>query len=138
MPNSVLILMNRRKLRIRSKIKKVKSKVLLMFVKLKNLCLIGKIMKRNLKGDLSPKRHPGFYGTFFFNVMKENLCTKFCGILISFHEVIKLPSFEFGVNDVIPANVQNIFTAGFLCIELCTKFYGVLEHFTRNCEIATF
>ena len=41
-------------------------------------------------------------------------CTKFCGILISSHEVVKLQSFESGVSDVIPANVQNISALFFL------------------------
>ena len=48
--------------------------------------------------------------------MKKELCTKFCGILVRFYEVIKLQSFEFSVNEVILANVQKHFTPGFLCI----------------------
>ena len=34
--------------------------------------------------------------------MDKEPCTKFCGILIRFHEVIKLQSFGFSVSDVIP------------------------------------
>ena len=40
--------------------------------------------------------------------MEKEPCTKFCGVLFRFHEVIKLQSFEFGLSDVITANVQNI------------------------------
>ena len=41
-----------------------------------------------------------------FNVfMEKGPCTKFYGVLISSHEVMKLKSFESGVSDVIPANV---------------------------------
>ena len=32
--------------------------------------------------------------------------TKFCGLLITFQEFIKLQTFEFSISDVIPANVQ--------------------------------
>ena len=46
-----------------------------------------------LKGDLRPTRSPCFYGIFFDNLMKKESCTKFCGILIRFHEVIKLQSY---------------------------------------------
>lgn len=41
-------------------------------------------------------------------LIEKEYCTKFCGVLIGFHEVIKLESFEFGVSVAIPANVQNI------------------------------
>ena len=40
--------------------------------------------------------------------MKIKPCTKFCVLLMRSHEVIKLQSFEPGVSDAIPANVQNI------------------------------
>ena len=40
--------------------------------------------------------------------MEKEPCTKFCGVLISSREVMKLQSFESGVSDVITANVQNI------------------------------
>ena len=40
--------------------------------------------------------------------MEKELCTKFCGVLIVFHEVMELQSFESGVSDVMPANVQGI------------------------------
>ena len=33
---------------------------------------------------------------------------------VSFHEVLKLYNFEFDVNDVIPANVQNILLLVFI------------------------
>ena len=51
--------------------------------------------------------------------MEEKTCAKFGGVLITFHEVVKLQSFEFGVSDVIPANVQNISPlVVFLCVFL--------------------
>ena len=40
--------------------------------------------------------------------MENKPCTKFYGVLISSHEVIKLQIFDSGINDVILANVQNI------------------------------
>ena len=40
--------------------------------------------------------------------MEKEPCAKFCGILVRFHEVIKFKKIDFGVSDVIPANVQNI------------------------------
>ena len=45
-----------------------------------------------------------------------------CEVLVSFHEVMKLQSFEFSVNDVIPANTQNILPLVFFAY-LC-YFYG--------------
>ena len=42
-------------------------------------------------------------------LMEKEPCTKFCGILISSHKEMKLQSFESGVSDVTPANVQNIY-----------------------------
>ena len=60
-----------------------------------------------LKGDLRPKLHPCFYD-IFINFMEKEPYTKFCGVLINFNEVMKLQSVDFGVSDIIPANVQNI------------------------------
>ena len=34
--------------------------------------------------------------------MEKDPCKKFCGVLISSHKVMKLQSFESGLNDVIP------------------------------------
>ena len=42
----------------------------------------------------------------FNDLMEKDPSTKFCGVLISSHEVIKLKSFESGVNNIIPENVQ--------------------------------
>ena len=39
--------------------------------------------------------------------MEKKPCAKFCGLLISFHKVMKSQSFESDVSDVVPANVQN-------------------------------
>ena len=40
--------------------------------------------------------------------MVKEPCAKFCRVLIISHEVMKLQSFESGVSDVTPANLQNI------------------------------
>ena len=40
--------------------------------------------------------------------MDKEPCTKFCDVLIRFHEDIKLHSFEFKVSDILHENVQNI------------------------------
>ena len=48
--------------------------------------------------------HP-FLCLAFVNFMEKERCTKFCGNLMRFHEVLKLQSFAFSVCDVIPANV---------------------------------
>ena len=53
-----------------------------------------------VKGELRTNFYPCFHGIFFKNFMEEEPCTKFYGVLISFHEVMKLQSFEFGVCDV--------------------------------------
>ena len=45
--------------------------------------------------------------------MEKEPCTKFCGILVSSHEVTKLQSFESPVSDAVPANVQNISSLAF-------------------------
>ena len=65
--------------------------------------------------------------------MEKELCTKFCGVFISSHEVLKLQSFESSVCDVIPANVQNnssvVFFAYFVDFvekETFTQFMVVL------------
>ena len=41
--------------------------------------------------------------------MEKEPCRMFCGVLVRFHEVIKLQSFEFSISGIILANVQNIF-----------------------------
>ena len=84
-----------------------------------------------LKGTWGQNVTPVFMALFFFNLMEEEFCTKFYGVLISFHEVIKLHSFEFGVTDVIRANVKNMFTPGFLCIFLLLEKENVLWSFWR-------
>ena len=50
--------------------------------------------------------------------MEKEPCAKFCGVLLSFREVIKLQSFESGESDVIPACIQNISFLFFFCIFL--------------------
>ena len=77
--------------------------------------------------------------------MRKDPCTKFCGVLIRFHEVVKLQSFEFSVSDVIPENVQHIsplvffaFFVSFMEKKPPIKFYGVFDHFSRAYEVAKF
>ena len=38
--------------------------------------------------------------------MEKEPCTNFCGVLVSFHEVMKLRSFEFAVSNVISENTK--------------------------------
>ena len=38
---------------------------------------------------------------YFVSYLEKEPCTKLCGVLISFHEVMKLQSFEFNVSDFI-------------------------------------
>ena len=45
----------------------------------------------------------------FINFLKKETCTKFCGVLISFNEVMKLQSFEFGVSDFISIFIYKTF-----------------------------
>ena len=68
--------------------------------------------------------------------MENKPCTKFCGVLISIHEVMELQNFEFDVNDVIHANERNIPLLLFLHIfvdfmetERFTQFFDVFEYF---------
>ena len=41
---------------------------------------------------------------YFVTFTEKEPCTKFCGVLISFHEVMKLLSFKFDASDVKTAN----------------------------------
>ena len=64
--------------------------------------------------------------------MEKKPCAKFCGVLISFHKVMKLQSFESDVSDVIPVNVQNFSSLFSLHIFVSfmekEPFYMVLTH----------
>ena len=60
------------------------------------------------KGDLRPKTHPSFYVIILMILGKKEPCAKFCGVLISSHEVVKLKSSESGASDAILGNVPNI------------------------------
>ena len=59
--------------------------------------------------------------------MKKEHCTKFCGVFINSHEVMKLQSSELGVSDIILANVLNILP---FYTEPFTQFYGYFDHFS--------
>ena len=50
----------------------------------------------------------------FVSFMEKEPRTNICGVFVSFHEVMKLQSFEFGMSDVIAANTQNISPLVFL------------------------
>ena len=77
--------------------------------------------------------------------MEKEPCTKFCGDLVRFHKVIKIPKFEFSVNDVIPPNIQKQhpwfslhFLTTFMEKKPSLKFYGAFDHFSQTYEIAKF
>ena len=63
--------------------------------------------------------------------MENAPCKNFCGVLISFNEVLKLQSFEFDASDIKPANALIV---SFYIInfrennEVSTKFHGVFCH----------
>ena len=62
-----------------------------------------------LKEDLKPKTQKYFLWHNFNGFMKKEICTKFCGVLTSSHEVVQLHIFESSVKDSIAVNVQNIY-----------------------------
>ena len=64
------------------------------------------------------KSSPLFLWHNFNDFMEKEPCTKFCGVLTSSHEVMKLQSFESSMSDIILANVQHIsfHPAGFFYI----------------------
>ena len=51
------------------------------------------------------KKSPLFLCHNFNDFMEKEPCTKFCGVVISSHEVMKLQSSESGVSDIIPPNI---------------------------------
>ena len=62
-----------------------------------------------------PENSPLFLWHNFNDFMENKPCTKFCGVLISSHEVMKLQSSESGTSDVIPANVQHLVFLAYFC-----------------------
>ena len=77
--------------------------------------------------------------------MEKEPCTKFCGVLISSHEVIKLQSFESTVSDAVSANVQYILplvSFTYICYFYEKKFfytvYGLFDHFSWTYEVTKF
>ena len=77
--------------------------------------------------------------------MEKEPCTKFYGVLISSHEVMKLESFQSSASDVVSANVQNISALVFFVHfcqfyenEIFTQFYGRFDHFLRTYSAANF
>ena len=69
------------------------------------------------------------------NFLELEPCRKFLNVLISFHEVIKLQSFQFDLKDAISANVEKnsrvLFFKffGWFYGEPNTKFHGVFDLF---------
>ena len=71
--------------------------------------------------------------------MEKKAFTKFRGVVISSHEVMKSKSFESGVSDVITANAQNIsplvfffnILVNFMKKEAFTQFYGRSYELTK-------
>ena len=68
--------------------------------------------------------------------MEKEPYTKFCRVLISSHEVMKLQSFKCNMSDVILANAQNIsflvffaYICNFMEKEPFTQFFGPFDHF---------
>ena len=61
-----------------------------------------------LKGNLGQKNSTLFLGHNFNDFMEKEPCTAFCPVLTNSHEVVKLQSFEFSIEDIIPVNVRNI------------------------------
>ena len=62
------------------------------------------------------KQSPLFLWHNFNDFMEKEPCTKFCSVLISSHEVMKLESFESDMSGIIHTNIQKNFILGFLCI----------------------
>ena len=63
---------------------------------------------------LRPKNSPQLLWHNFNDFMEKVLCTKFCDVLVSSEEVMKLQNVESVMNDIIPANVQNNLSLVFL------------------------
>ena len=61
--------------------------------------------------------------------MEKEPCAKFCGVLISSHEVMML--------QIVPANVQPWFSLH-IFKEPFTKFYVCFDHFSWTYEVAKF
>ena len=78
--------------------------------------------------------------------MVQEPCTKFYGVLIGFHEIIKLKSFKFSVSDIIPRKYKTChpwFSLDFLLVFMektppTIKFYSIFHHLSRNREAAKF
>ena len=77
-----------------------------------------------------------FLWHIFVDFMDKEPCTKFCGVLIRFREVVKLQSFEFNVSDVIPVVTPVFFKILFLVYRektsnkvlcLLTIFYELMK-----------
>ena len=97
-----------------------------------------------IKWVLKPKRHPRFYSILLI-LFRKSLKQGFFGVLVKFHEVTKLQSSEFSVNDVITANVLNISSWFSLHFFVCKierkpsiKCYGVFDNFSRTYEVVKF
>ena len=67
------------------------------------LRILGQMLKGNWGQDFT-----SVFCIFFVNFIGEGLSTKYCGVLIIFHEVMKLQTFELDATNVMPANLHNL------------------------------
>lgn len=69
---------------------------------------------------------------FFFNLMEEEFCTKFYGVLISFHEVIKL--LKWHTRECMKYFTSPLFFYMFLLI-LLERTFWCFDHFWRTYRV---
>ena len=96
--------------------------------------LILRILGRMLKGNWG-QDFTSVFCIFFVNFIEKELSTKYCGVLIIFHEVMKLQTFELDATDVMPANLHNLSPVflrifkTFMKKDSHSKNYDVFDHF---------
>ena len=81
---------------------------------------------------------PLIFRHIFVDFVEREPSAKFSGLLISFHEVMKSHSFEFGVSRVMHSKWTERFTPEFIFILFSGKepkqFYGLFDHSSRTFE----
>lgn len=86
-----------------------------------------------LKGKWGQNVTPVFMALlFFFNLMEEEFCTKFYGVLISFHEVIKL--LKWHTRECMKYFTSPLFFYMFLLI-LLERTFWCFDHFWRTYRV---
>ena len=94
------------------------------------LWILGRMLKGNWGQDFT-----SVFCIFFVNFIEEELSTKYCGVLIIFHEVMKLQTFELDTTGVMPANLHNLSPVflrifkTFMKKDSHSKNYDVFDHF---------